>query len=186
MNRLSFPVCFFGLVLGAGVAIFAAVLLRERGADHIPPMDELGQGRLSAKGMAEFFQDVCGLPMPPETIPRHSRYTVHNEKDYGGRNRRWLEAVYTAPPEAARKLVEHLRNHWKMTYCQGTNRFIMEAESTQAVVVPGDPPIRWTPGSKVVQVHDPDASYVEKELQAVIDPNTGTIKLSCYTGTKDR
>lgn len=150
--------------------------------DSVPPMEALGEGTFSAKGLADAFQHATGLPMPDYVRPDEGAYRVWNEKDFGGRNRAGYGAYYSVPPQNVNALADLIEKAWREKY--GGNP---EIEISRSVC-------DKTYSAGVRTIHDGTiglglnekyASYSFLKFTIGLDPVSGEVSLTSYRGTED-
>lgn len=150
--------------------------------DEVPEMSELSEGTFTALGLRGAFEQATGIPLPQSVKPAAGKFRVWNEKDYGGKNRSYHSASFTAPPSEMLTLADTIESKWRALH--GTNPELTVFRS----IVPKEYSIgerKIHQGTICLQLNEPYASYKLIGYNLSFDPVTGFIELTSYRGTED-
>ena len=146
--------------------------------DSIPPMETLGEGKFSQKGMADAFQQSVGWAPPVYVTPLEGDYKVWNQKDFAGRNRSNCRVRFTVLPEKMKELADAIEKTWRGKH--GTNPDYTIYRSTR-----NEAGLDFPAGTITLLLHDRYASYTLDHLQIYLDPVAGEMLLGIHRGTQD-
>lgn len=150
--------------------------------DSVPPMDALGEGSFSPKGLADAFQNAVGWPMPDYVKPVEGKYRVWNEKDFAGRNRSFHRATFSIPPDKAAILADSIEKAWRAKHGGNPEIELVKSVCDKTVEVAGE---TINAGSIGLGLNEKYASYSLIKFTMRLDPVSGIISLTSYRGTED-
>ena len=150
--------------------------------DMIPPIDVLGEGKFTDKGMAAAFEEAVGWPMPSYMQPVEGVYDVWNQKDSCGRNRANHGVIYLLPPEKALPLADQIEKAWKDKYGNDPEVSISRTICSQT----------YKTGSRTIHagavglvLDERYATYRKINYQMGFDPVSGEVYLGSRRGRVD-
>jgi hypothetical protein len=150
--------------------------------DMVPPLDVLGEGKFTDKGMAAAFEEAVGWPMPDYMKPKEGIYRVRNVKDRGGTNRAGHSVYYSVPPEKALHLADEVEKTWR-------EKFGNDPAMTVGRTVC---PTTYTAGTRTINagavgiyLYETYATYDKIWYQMSFDPVSGEVSLGSRRGRVD-
>ena len=150
--------------------------------DSVPPMEALGEGIFSQKGLADAFQHVTGWPIPDYVKPKRGGYRVWNEKDFAGRNRAGFDGLYVLSPEKVNVLADAIEKAWREKY-GGNPEIELSRGVCEKTYGSGDQTIHA--GTIALGLNEKYASYSLLKFTVSLDPVSGTVAVTSYRGTED-
>jgi hypothetical protein len=150
--------------------------------DSVPPMESLGEGKFSPRGLADAFQHATGWAMPDYVKPVDGGYRVWNEKDFGGRNRASYGAYYTVPPQRINDLADLVEKAWREKY-GGNPEIELSRSVCEKTYGSADKIIHA--GTIGLGLNEKYASYSLLKFTVGLDPVSGTVSVTSYRGTED-
>lgn len=147
-------------------------------SDSLPPMETLGEGKLTEKSMTDAFQYAIGLPLPDYVRPLEGDYKVWNEKDFAGRNRSNCGIRYSVTAKKMKNIADMIEKNWHEKY--GKNPDIKIARGEFDKDHSG-----FHVGTITLGIRDMYASYTLMNFQIYLDPVAEKMWLGIYRGTQD-